>query len=249
MLFIRFQHYILLIGGAVLILAGAFYSGMGLRLFLAIAGLALIGWNLVRLVKATQESMEMYRSNLSRHENERTVRMMSRYRHDWMNEFQLLIGYLRLKKYDRVDEFVRQVIHKAKEESVISQLGDIELVSYLLGFNANHHELQLEIVVDDSFRAREGNQLGSVWTNAIIQAIETYRSNALDNQWTDNILKIELSCCPEVTFSFTYSGNLNVEGWKQQYKGLLYETAKASSIHIREDHAERLYMNWEEAIG
>ena len=75
------------------------------------------------------------------------VQTINRLRHDWMNDVQVLYGYLKLKKYDKMNDYVETIVQKMIRESLISRLGIPSLVVYLQSFRAvcSSVELQVEL--------------------------------------------------------------------------------------------------------
>jgi stage 0 sporulation protein B (sporulation initiation phosphotransferase) len=69
-------------------------------------------------------------------------------RHDWLNVIQLIKGNLALKKYDRVDEIIQEVVNLTQHESKLSNLNIPTFASEILVFNwGNGHHFQLEFEV------------------------------------------------------------------------------------------------------
>jgi stage 0 sporulation protein B (sporulation initiation phosphotransferase) len=90
-------------------------------------------------------------------EQERTklyLQTLNHQRHDFMNDIQVIFGYLRLNKYDKILEFVENMKHKAERESVISKLGSPELALYLHSFRVKHR-VELEVDMDQAINLTE----------------------------------------------------------------------------------------------
>jgi stage 0 sporulation protein B (sporulation initiation phosphotransferase) len=82
------------------------------------------------------------------------LRTLNHQRHDFMNDIQVIFGYLRLNKYDKILDFVENMKHKAERESMISKLGSSELSLYLHSFRARH-SLELEVEMDQAVNLAE----------------------------------------------------------------------------------------------
>ncbi|MCR8629582.1 Spo0B domain-containing protein [Paenibacillus radicis (ex Xue et al. 2023)] len=87
--------------------------------------------------------------------NLRLIRLFNHYRHDWMNEIQLLFGYVKLKKYDKLEDLMEKIKNKVQQESFISKLGNTELIVYLLSFQAEVKDLLLEIEMEREVHLNE----------------------------------------------------------------------------------------------
>jgi stage 0 sporulation protein B (sporulation initiation phosphotransferase) len=57
-------------------------------------------------------------------------------RHDWLNDLQLIIGYVKLNKTDKLASFVEMLKQKMNEESRIARWGHPKLVEFLLTYRA-----------------------------------------------------------------------------------------------------------------
>lgn len=168
------------------------------------------------------EHNEEWKETWIREQNKKTNLILSRYRHDWMNEFQLIIGYVRLKKYDRIEEFLQKVIHRAREESKLSLLGDTSLILYLVGFNALHTELELKATVEPPSTG-DGVHISPPIASYLIQIIESYRTHAIHNDLERNLLNFKMSWDSHRRLvCFTYQGELDLIGWKASWESLIH---------------------------
>jgi hypothetical protein len=64
-----------------------------------------------------------------REQREKTLRMMSQYRHDWLNHIQLVQGYMQMKKYERIAAPIRTCVEEARIHAKIGRLPS-PLVAY-----------------------------------------------------------------------------------------------------------------------
>ncbi len=72
-------------------------------------------------------------------------------RHDWLNVIQLIKGNLTLKKYDRVEEIIQEIVYQTQNESKLSNLNMRKFASEILVFNwgnGNHFQLEFEVIGD-----------------------------------------------------------------------------------------------------
>jgi stage 0 sporulation protein B (sporulation initiation phosphotransferase) len=87
--------------------------------------------------------------------DELLIDVVNHLRHDWMNDIQVLYGYLRLKKYDKMTRFMETIKQKAARESLISKLGVTELIVYLQTFRVRCPMIQLEVELEPDFNLKE----------------------------------------------------------------------------------------------
>ncbi len=124
-------------------------------------------------------------------------------RHDWLNVVQLIKGNLALKKYDRVEEIIQEVIHQTQHESKLSNLEIPELASQLLVFNwENRHHFQVEFeVVGTTKNLSSYEESLLAWFNRFIDVV-----NESCQQYGDNHLLLTFQLfaknVPSVTFDF-----------------------------------------------
>src|SRR5690606_8892232 len=78
-----------------------------------------------------------------RYEAEDLLDVMNHYRHDWMNDLQVLFGYIQLNKADKLKAYVENLSDKLYRESLVSKLGVSELVAYLLLFRSKSRKLEI----------------------------------------------------------------------------------------------------------
>jgi stage 0 sporulation protein B (sporulation initiation phosphotransferase) len=73
--------------------------------------------------------------------------VLNRQRHDWLNHFQVLLGYLKLGRPEAGEEYLKRVTEEAHRESVIARINCPLLSVFFLTFNALHDEISLEVEV------------------------------------------------------------------------------------------------------
>jgi hypothetical protein len=207
---------LLIIGGLVSFL----YSWVGF-IMIMVAVLLLV-WDRQKSIHANVQPLDTsgWKDTWLEQQNKKMNFIISRYRHDWMNEFQLLIGYVRLKKYDRMEEFVQKVIHRTKEESKLSILKDTSLILYLLGFNALYSELEIKTTVEAPVTG-EGIDLTPNIKSLIMQIIESYRTHAIHNEFENNLLHMNIAWdLQRIVITFIYQGELEKTGWRTDWNML-----------------------------
>lgn len=109
---------------------------------LALLWIALLG---LLNVRAQQDQHQQQLANTIRSIHKQWINVMNHHRHDWMNDLQVLFGYIKLGKQEKVSEYVERIKVKMLAESSISKLEEPHLVSYLFGFRSVPSSFQLEI--------------------------------------------------------------------------------------------------------
>ncbi|PRX71277.1 sporulation initiation phosphotransferase B-like protein [Cohnella sp. SGD-V74] len=121
-----------------------------------------------------------------------TIRTLSHHRHDWMNELQILYGYLRLNKLDKAVDVVDRIRTRMEQDSRISQLGHPELSSYLLSFRTICDTMRLEVEVEDGLFLDKLPLEAERLSRAIIGLINVIRFRASAPHAGENVLRLAL---------------------------------------------------------
>ncbi|MCG7410215.1 Spo0B domain-containing protein [Paenibacillus sp. ACRRX] len=174
--------------------------------------IALIGWDmsllwriitaLLLIISICTGVMSYYRERMRQHE--RLIRsahlgaleLMNHQRHDWMNDLQLLYGYVRLNKIDKLPHCVETIKARMMEESRIAKLGFPELVLFLLQNRVSGGTMPLQIRLTEQIEldriglSTSGEQL----TELIIQIVQTFRLTPKQN---DEIMELQLQLIHE----------------------------------------------------
>jgi hypothetical protein len=166
---------------------------------------------------------------------EAAIRTLNHHRHDWMNDLQILYGYMRLGKIDKAVQCVERIKERMNQESKISKLGIPSLVFYLQSFRTNSSNLELEVAVDqdvqlDRLSPQDGADLASV----IMQTVRAYQYSGKAS-WGDT-RKLLLSLRqngPETIVCFEGEGSMgDPELLKQQiYNVVQGKRMKAEQLH------------------
>ncbi|WP_159881166.1 Spo0B domain-containing protein [Paenibacillus puerhi] len=124
-------------------------------------------------------------AGLASEQDLRTLRLFNHYRHDWMNDIQVLMGYVQLKKYDKLPGMMEKIKDKVQQESLISKLGIPSLILFILAFQAEVKELRLEIRMNEEIRLDELPGRGDV-ASGIQRLLEGFRAEAASSPYSDD---------------------------------------------------------------
>jgi stage 0 sporulation protein B (sporulation initiation phosphotransferase) len=102
---------------------------------------------------------------------------LSHHRHDWMNDLQILYGYIQLGKIDKLASCVERIKGRMAVDSKISGLGIPSLVFYLQSFREMNGSVELVVDIEDNLNL--GNLLSSddaeKLTEAIIETVRAFQ--------------------------------------------------------------------------
>lgn len=71
--------------------------------------------------------------------------ILNHQRHDWLNHFQVLLGYLRLGQPEKGENYLQRVTELAHQESALARIKCPPLSVFFLTFRTLHNDLHLEV--------------------------------------------------------------------------------------------------------
>ncbi|MGF9711413.1 Spo0B domain-containing protein [Paenibacillus naphthalenovorans] len=124
--------------------------------------------------------------------DQRILRLFNHYRHDWMNDIQILMGYVQLKKYDKLSPLMEKIKAKVQQESYISKLGIPHLILHLLTFQAEVKELALDIRLEEEVHLSELEH-PEASAEEIIAVLDAFKEEATASMEDESFLVLRLS--------------------------------------------------------
>lgn len=126
-------------------------------------------------------SEEECRQLLSRTEamlHEAYMHAFSLFRHDWMNDIQLLVGYARLKKYDKLIKFTEMIKEKAAGESALFKLGIPRLTLFLYTFKTDANSMRLHLRIEPELRLDQRLDRPEETAETVVRLVGHFSSSA-----------------------------------------------------------------------
>lgn len=120
------------------------------------------------------------------------IRTLSHHRHDWMNELQILYGYLRLNKLDKAVDVVDRIRVRMEHDSKLSQIGIPELATFLLSFRTVCDTMRLEVDIQDGLHLDRLPYKAEELSKAVIGLVNAIRFRAVSSMNGENVLKLAL---------------------------------------------------------
>lgn len=145
------------------------------------------------------------------------LNIMNQQRHDFMNDLQVLYGYVCLKKYEKLEGYVENIKERAIRQSYVAKLGVPELVLYLQAFPIRCPDIRLEIHLKHEMNLQQLPVDAEKVGFAIMMMMEGIRqqqergSSDLERSITLTIRKME----QWLDISFVYHGELQDESLQQ----------------------------------
>jgi sensor histidine kinase regulating citrate/malate metabolism len=205
---------------------------------LAAAGIVLVsgiaGYRWMQNDRSRREAMWMRRLEVQREQSQlELLQIVSHLRHDWMNDIQVLSGYIQLKKYDKLYPYVEKIRAKMQNESNVSKLGVPSLVAYLLSLRTDITTLQLDVELEHEINLNKLPLDGEQAASVIRRTVELFKAYA--QKYTDEPNTLSLELIEEeqhLLLDFAYHGNYNREALRQALEQELL--GQASGIEIED---------------
>lgn len=118
------------------------------------------------------------------------IRTLSHHRHDWMNDLQILYGYLRLNKPDKAVQIVDRIRERMENDSKVSQLGNAELSTYLLSFRTICDHIRLDVNVGEGVGLDRLPVDADKLAAGLIGLINAIRYRAAPSSAGENVLRV-----------------------------------------------------------
>ncbi|WP_160036364.1 Spo0B domain-containing protein [Paenibacillus sp. An7] len=131
----------------------------------------------VFICKRIDKQLEEQRRHITQRMENAAIATLNHHRHDWMNDLQVLYGYIRLGKADKSIQVVERIKERTTEESKISKLGISSLVFYLQSYRTSGSSLELHIEVEEGLRLDTliSPEDGEILTGAIADTVRAYQ--------------------------------------------------------------------------
>lgn len=149
------------------------------------------------------------------------ITILNHHRHSWLNDLQLIFGYIKLNKYDRLEAYVERLKQKLENESRISSIPDPTLVLELLLFGYDNQTFKLNVQIEhDSKHLLERSEF-PLLNDMLLHMLNTfqrmaYQSNEMVNELT---LHIHNENDEVIVLVFDYLGHYDRARWIQLSDG------------------------------
>ncbi|WP_219837959.1 Spo0B domain-containing protein [Paenibacillus sp. R14(2021)] len=147
---------------------------------------------------------------------ETAITTLNHHRHDWMNDLQVLYGYIRMGKMDKTIPYVEQIRERMMSESKIAKLGDPALIMFLQSFRTQCNTMVIDMDIDGDVNLADLPLDGRRAAETVMALIQAYRFATAPNYGEPAKLLIDLSRDEdELHISFHFDGDLkSPEEWK-----------------------------------
>ncbi len=163
------------------------------------------------------------------------------HRHDWMNDLQIIYGYVQLKKVDKLQASVEKIKDRLHQDSKIAKLGNAEFSLFLYDYRNHSCHYDLVVDVDEAWEADQVRDLGllQALTKNVLEAFASAAKSLLD---VENKLMITLVNDPSgIYLEIDYEGGLESGELKQQLETLKQQFDRSiewPDVDIDDKHAQ-----------
>ncbi|RUT27813.1 hypothetical protein EJP77_19940 [Paenibacillus zeisoli] len=168
---------------------------------------------------------------------------LGHHRHDWMNDLQILYGYIQLGKHDKLVHCVERIKERMNIESSISKLGIPSLVFYLQSFREVNRSIHLDVEIEEGLQLSDLLDAGQAeeLTDAIMDTVRAFQF-AGRSSWGE-VLELRMSIFTEnqeIVVMFEQDGDYgNAEILRQRIE----ETVQGK--RVRAEQTEPLQASFE----
>lgn len=158
--------------------------------------LLLGAWIAAVLVFVWQAARRHYERELHVQEQrlqQAAIRTLGHHRHDWMNELQVLYGYIQLGKPDKSIQCVERIKESIALDSRIAKLGIPSLVFYLQSYRTYSTSLDLVIQVEEGLQLSDKltPETGEELTSMVMQTVRAYQYSGRAAQGDSGRLELD----------------------------------------------------------
>lgn len=165
------------------------------------------------------------------------IQMLNHHRHDWMNELQILYGYIRLGKHDKSVQCVERIKERMQQDSKLSKLGIPSLVFYLHSYRTLNHSLQLEVEIVDHIQLdRLTPAMADNLTEAVIRTVNAFQQEEKSARGEDRLLTITFMQ-QEHELALIFEGDGPFDN-PHRLKLQIEESLEGQGIRVEQTHPE-----------
>lgn len=106
---------------------------------------------------------------------EEVLDVLRHYRHDWMNQLQLIYGYASMDKMDKVKEKVQEVLESSKEESKLLGLKAPTFAMWAIRFNSIYNQFRLSYHIEAAHDLSSNDEELVTVCHSLMQLMDDYK--------------------------------------------------------------------------
>jgi stage 0 sporulation protein B (sporulation initiation phosphotransferase) len=162
---------------------------------------------------------EKWLSTLKQQEQEdhlKLIAVVNRLRHDWMNDTQILFGYIQMKKFDNLRPDMEKIKMTMQQESNLSKLGIPSFIAYLLQFRVQSKTLELNVEVEQEINLGQLPIQHGLIERLVRQMVACIQEHTAFEDGESGTLSLEFDVQEDgLLLDFVYQGPYNREQLEQ----------------------------------
>ncbi|WP_240343795.1 Spo0B domain-containing protein [Paenibacillus sp. SYP-B3998] len=163
------------------------------------------------------------------------LNIVNRLRHDWMNEMQILFGYIQLKKFDNLQPYMEKIKMNMQQESNLSKLGIPSLIAFLVLFRVQSKSLQLEVALDQEVNLGQLPLGGGLIENVVRKTVEIFNRHTAIEADESGVLSLEFDAQEDhLLLDFVYQGSYDRVQLEEAVSHMLLQAAGLYSLEENE---------------
>ncbi|MFS1513862.1 Spo0B domain-containing protein [Chengkuizengella sp. SCS-71B] len=167
-----------------------------------------------------------------------TLSFIHHYQHDLMNELQLIFGYIKLKKFDKLIFIVEKLKESIQQERNIAKLNTPFLEFVLLKMKTNCKSYQFKVEQSLNYPEKFTNQLND-HVFLLIELLNLFESYAKNTNDSDNELMVDFFEEQEkLHVAFEFVGKMNLTQFKNDLDPIVMKF-KTKRLKIKEEVNEK----------
>lgn len=164
------------------------------------------------------------------------ISILNHYRHDWLNDLQIVFGYVKLKKYDNLERFLDKIKDKLEQESMIARLDVPSLTLDLISFRHSNHTFNLKLEMEQGLQLSKGSVLTKVISEIIMETLRVFEDTAQMTSEKTNDLCIHMNREENaIILMFKYNGEYFSEKFEDAVKEKLERLELGNQVEWSSD--------------
>lgn len=173
------------------------------------------------------------------------IRALAYYRHDWMNDLQILFGYVQLKKYGQLISCIENIREKINSESAINRLGIPALTADLVEFNMTSGELELRLLMENDVNLSGLSVQPELIHRLVIDTVRGFQIHSVSGG-EPNMLSLTIELMDDyIRFDFEYNGKYRQSELSAYLRSTILENSRMSQVEseneFRDEEADLLF--------
>jgi stage 0 sporulation protein B (sporulation initiation phosphotransferase) len=168
------------------------------------------------------------------------IRTIDHYRHDWMNELQVIFGYIQLNKRDKLIAYIDKITDQIRYGGLITKLGIPFLSAYFISFSASAKNMILDVRLEHEIQLARYGEQGIEVAHFIISVVKAYESAAKSGEGDANQLSINMHVWDaHLLIGFEFDGNSDIDRLKFMLQENVERISKSQEIHVTMEQTEQ----------